>query len=815
MAWNLKAHILDHSAATSNKLPATFDENNPKNQHFTASIDISQLIVNHKCKSQADIDKVMTAFMNDLVNHTHTFEESKGRDKHGKQLRRTKNFDFKDALVAYHNSGSDSINSNNYSVEPHFHILFDKSKKLGIGYHQLKKAINTVSEKYDLVFNFQEEVENKNNSLKLSTSGFTWFTKKVNNKDFIAKVSNKEKLTQEINSVVQHYKNTGNIQYYCKAMIDFQSRLKRLNLDFEYQGKNLKDEFPLFLTDKDIATLKALHNSDKDKIYEFLSDRSNKIARAYIESKYGFNNIVFNELQKRGVVLPHIDLDLEHINLIIGYKQKSLNDYKLSINQCYVNDYNQVLTIAKNEKEVQQLMQKLGYKSFAYKQKTISNKRQRVGFTFTNKNNKQVTVYYSKLGLNLKDIRAQLIKNNKNINNSKVDTLVSHLNNYKPRKQNKSNEKYLQIYKIDSSLDLSNFYIKEVDNHIEFKAKGTFIVDNGNELIIKRQKYNVENNVKLLLDMAQAKGWNKIKISGTPEFKQAIKKELEARAKANQELKNKLIQNTNKDTPAVRFLKESKSDLEHLEELKNIHLSNYSLDEKEAEYTLLWEIRERAVKNKDIDMLDKSYEADKQLSHEEIRYKIIEYAKVLNISSSDINTNIANKHFGIDKQEAQHWHDTVKNDEYYDELFLNEMVDELENKMTSFYFRNELTDNQVEKNIKTMDSNLEQFKYYRDEYINKKIYQEKLQDIKEYMSSSSFYIAQHMINELDNETDKKQLNNEYSEHINAASEDEKIFDKVEKNNKESEDLNYKTSKLSDELYKEAEQSKTETKGMKQ
>ena len=155
MSWNLKKHILDHAHIVVNNLSHNFDENNSKNQHFTLSIDVSQLILKKKCKKQNDVDMIMNSFVNDLISHHHIFEESKGRSKTGKRLKRKILFDFKDALVAYHNSGSDTINSSNYTVEPHLHILFDKSKKLGIGYYQLKEAINEVSRRHGLIFNFQ------------------------------------------------------------------------------------------------------------------------------------------------------------------------------------------------------------------------------------------------------------------------------------------------------------------------------------------------------------------------------------------------------------------------------------------------------------------------------------------------------------------------------------------------------------------------------------------------------------------------------------------------------------------------------------
>ena len=69
MSWNLEDHILDHAALVSNNLPSYFNLADDKNIHFTFSVDKSQLIVNHNCKSQKDIDLVMNKFFEDLKEY--------------------------------------------------------------------------------------------------------------------------------------------------------------------------------------------------------------------------------------------------------------------------------------------------------------------------------------------------------------------------------------------------------------------------------------------------------------------------------------------------------------------------------------------------------------------------------------------------------------------------------------------------------------------------------------------------------------------------------------------------------------------------
>ena len=81
MSWNLEDHILDHAALVSNNLPSYFNLADDKNIHFTFSVDKSQLIINHNCKSQKDIDIVMSKFFEDLKEYEYIFYESQGSKK--------------------------------------------------------------------------------------------------------------------------------------------------------------------------------------------------------------------------------------------------------------------------------------------------------------------------------------------------------------------------------------------------------------------------------------------------------------------------------------------------------------------------------------------------------------------------------------------------------------------------------------------------------------------------------------------------------------------------------------------------------------
>jgi hypothetical protein len=534
---NLKKHILDHALVivnnTERKRP--FDPKDPKNQHFTASVDISQLLIKHKCTTQECIDDVMVNFLKDLASYTHMFRESKGRNQKGEQIKRDVVFDFDDCLLAYHNSSSDHINSINYRVEPHLHFLFHKNKKLGIGYYQVRKALEEVSVKYNLVFNFQEEsLGIKDKTLKAKATAFTWGLKKSSDNQFKKMVENGT-VVKQLEDFIDYYKHTKNLQYYLKGLVDLQARLQREDLDFEFNGKNIKNDlFPIYFTKEQLKTIQILYAGSKKEIYEVLSARDNKIARAYLEHTCGFKNIIIDEIEKRmGLELPVKEIELRRVSIKIKRKERVEKDYSLTFNSCIKKDVMVALCSAKNEKEFKLLMLALGYKDFAFKQKNIAGKRSRIGFSFTYKN-KTKTINFANLHMSMQDLRDSMVKNTQDeIEFPESESLHSHIKNYKPKRSSYQEDLFEEIYDLKASIDLSNYFIKEhnENNIIEFISLKNNLVDTGAQIkLFESDSKDLEKNSELILDLIQSKKWENVSITGAKELyymlqKLAIKRE--------------------------------------------------------------------------------------------------------------------------------------------------------------------------------------------------------------------------------------------------------------------------------------------------
>ncbi len=558
MSWNLESHILDHAAITSNKLPSTFNLEDSKNIHFTFSVDKSQLIINHNCKNQKDIDQKMEAFFKDLVNFEYEFEESQGKSRPKRKM----TLDLSNMLFAYHNTDSDSINSKNYEVEPHFHLLipaklknkYGKSTKVGLGYLNLRRMVSEVAARHNLIFNFDENVNTESDKiLKQKATKFTWFIKRVDDHYFKTSIENGT-VNKYIEDFISQYKKTENIQYYIKGMTDFQQRLIRQNLDFYYEGKNLRTEhFPLFLSQEQIKYLDIINTGDKELIKPLIEDRSNRLIRAYLEYNCGFNNPIIRELKNRGNIFKKIDLNLNDINVDIQKKTDNKDKYRLSLNYHVLEDVKNIFKLCVNDKNFLELMNNIGYENIKFKAKTVNKKRQRVGFTFE-KDNELYTVYFSNLNLTYQDFTGAYKNNSqKNILENKInfDSYEAKINFYIPLKKKTYQEKiFYEIYNIVPEINLENYYIKKIEQgYIEFKnkKKDIHVTDEKDRIKSSGTKKTLEENVALMITLAKAKNWDltTLDITGTMDFK------IEAQRQINIELK-KQVSNKNIDTDTTK-----------------------------------------------------------------------------------------------------------------------------------------------------------------------------------------------------------------------------------------------------------------------
>lgn len=536
--YRVDLHILDHAKTIYNSI----DVYNPMKHkaHFKCSIDSSQLIANG-FNSKDKINNVMNLMLDEIINTKYTFRVKCREyiDKNGnkKEYFSHKSFELSsDTLSAYHNRAfSSDIEFDN--IEPHFHFLFDSSKHTGKNYYHLKKHLQTVASKYNLVFHFDEGKDrsvNKYQGLMEKCSRFSWFTQKMTDTQVINYVNFKaDDLTKNLELLYDYATATGNLQFYIKAMNNIKKRLQRLDLDFEFRSNNIKEIYPIPIDEITNETLIAIANKDSDKL-KALMTRDNFLARDYIKYINDFQSTIIDELKQRDYIFPIVssnDLILENMKGKSKTEFRSSDKY-LSFNNAVKNDILEALKYAKNEIELKEILLKFGYKDLGFRNQNIQGKRKKTGIKFTYQD-KSYTVYFNQINLDESTILFHLQNNSKvNVTNTLDLKQKSNIQNLKffDSFQNKI---YKDIYNLESDIDLSRYYIKKENDSVKIteksKDKNIEIIDSINEILSSGEIS--EQEAKLIVQLMKQKGWtdiNKLDFNdSSKEFVSKIRDEFE------------------------------------------------------------------------------------------------------------------------------------------------------------------------------------------------------------------------------------------------------------------------------------------------
>lgn len=109
--------------------------------------------------------------------------------------------------------------------------------------------------------------------------------------------------------------------------------------------------------------------------------------------------------------------------------------------------------------------------------------------------------------------------------------------------------------------DLKGYYIDKKEENTKFinKAKNINVEDKGDKIVsYSNDNINLKERVKLMIDIAEAKGWNlgEVNINGGEEFKKEATKQIAARLRERELEKEKSIKNTLSYTEAEAIRKE-------------------------------------------------------------------------------------------------------------------------------------------------------------------------------------------------------------------------------------------------------------------
>ena len=433
MKFDIKQHLQNHAY-----LYNEFDTHNNTDLHFKFSV----LDLYFYANNYNNIEQKLKEISNDLLKQTkYTIKQKNGFyiDKNGNKKQKYANrnikIDLKSALttLAIHIKGS----KNEYT-QPHIHFLIKQNARLGLNYSLLKYHISKTLEKYNLKAHFDEINDYKYTKLAKSVSKFFWQLKKLNDKEFEKYVAKNSSILKKYLDLLYNYtKSSNRLDYFFKTMQILRKRLNKLNINFKYNNHNIRYSY-------DINFL--LENKENSEIIRILQQKkySQKNIENYINNailrdavRYSINkksSYIVNEIKHNTNLLDNFKANKTLTNNYLKLLKKELQTTKTKTQLKeqgkleYINAFKNALKIAKNEKELREILKE------KYDFKFKKRKGKVVGFEFNN-------TYLSIKELNFKDIseiRQILMSNYEQHTKNRSETLKI---DYKTEKNQKNLEK--------------------------------------------------------------------------------------------------------------------------------------------------------------------------------------------------------------------------------------------------------------------------------------------------------------------------------------------------------------------------------------
>jgi len=276
MKFDIQKHLQDHAYLFNQKAPLSGEE-----IHFNFSI-----LDLYFFSQNIPVDTTMKKILTDLKKPAHyRVKNGQKTAKNGekKQKWTTRKIELENDIVidAIHLGGSQGE-----YTQPHIHFLLKKDGRYGKNFSLLKLHISETLKRYNLVPNFDEIPEYNPQSiqnLQSATKKFFWSLKKLPKEDFKEYILSNENLLQKYLELLQELtKKTHNLDYYFKTMNQLQKRLNLLQIDFDFQGHNIRHTYPLenILSKEDLKAIQLLkeRNFSQKSIEPLIN---NKIFRDY------------------------------------------------------------------------------------------------------------------------------------------------------------------------------------------------------------------------------------------------------------------------------------------------------------------------------------------------------------------------------------------------------------------------------------------------------------------------------------------------------------------------------------------------------
>jgi hypothetical protein len=301
---NIQKHVEGHAVKVINKKSRTLKSNQTVN--FVASIDTAQFIL-QGYETQEEIDTVMSEMLVKIIEIEHKFRFNNGirKNKNGTvaQKYRNSSIDLSNTVAAYHNIGVNKFTS----VEPHFHILFEKNE---FYFYTLQTILQNAAQKYNLVFNFAEATRIDHvfsASQQLIAKRMSWLIQ-IKDNSGLESFINSDKFNEALSLFLEYTKKRDLISMAIKAMEYLKFRLSDLKIEKEVvindRTYNLQEVYPLYLRKSDHMLLEKLINQKQIDVFP----RDSILSREFLKHCYGFKSELINVLQYIGYDIPSLDI---------------------------------------------------------------------------------------------------------------------------------------------------------------------------------------------------------------------------------------------------------------------------------------------------------------------------------------------------------------------------------------------------------------------------------------------------------------------------------------------------------------------------
>jgi len=555
--FNIFLHIIDHAHFTFGTPP----NRGVKLMHFNTSVDATYFL-RQGISTQHEIDKIMEKILTNVLKCTMKVKEKNGIyiAKNGikKQKYRERTIIFGNIFAAYHKRHFDSSKS----VMPHFHFVIDKNARVGKDFIYLKQALEKEAKVHHIKFNFMEPRQNTglSKSQMMRIKKLSWLMHQGDTNKIHQYLEKPEKLSQTLELMKKHYENTQNLSFFIKTLMIINQRLQELNISYQHEGVELKEDIFFFLASAQKNKLEYLANSREIEL-----NLNHVLDREILKYAHGFKSDVMDVMVEK-FKIPNIR---KSQLFIASQKPKKTpliktNNFKARV----IQDIRNALSDASNEKQWKHLLKEIGYMNVSVKSaKNNNGNREKIGLTIVTKKKTNLFIPFHEMSLMFSQITKILMNNKKKKKNPKIRK--SKIEDYKVKKNN-NNEIFstyqhrikilLQLYQ-DPNTPFDDSHYEHLQAlakkyHISsskmygiatYKNEHAEIVDSTHKIELKRVSTDgIQFAISDMLDIAIVKGWNlaRLSIKGDEKFIAEAKKQISHRTrKTNIPKQGEIIEN--------------------------------------------------------------------------------------------------------------------------------------------------------------------------------------------------------------------------------------------------------------------------------